>query len=920
MPTLPPLERVPGPLRERARRLLTLSPWFGRLTRELDAAGWRALCRPIDEARLPASTGAWLPDAPNDLPFAEAMRRLRECKHRGLRHVIWWELGLHGPVEDSYRALSAWADGLLETALTLARQTLAPRYGRLPGGRFTVIGLGKLGGRELNLGSDVDLLFVWGPPETGPASTVDGRRSVPAEVYFNELSRTLIRLFDERTPDGQVWPVDMRLRPGGAGAPLSLNIEATLDHYLNYGQTWERAMLIKARTVAGDRELGQDFIERLRPFIYRRYLDYSAVAALAEMKRRIDGQHGHRELGPGFDVKRGRGGIREIEFTIQAMQLLHGGRIPSLRIPESGRALAGLVDAGLVDARDADALSAAYDLWRRVEHSIQARQGERTQRLPDDYADYLGATLDITGVDETLTAHADRVHAIFTHRVLPIDEGRERNIDWLTAPPWPAHGVDRDRREAFAGALERIRATLDRGLLPERSHGQVRAILAAAMPRWLDDDNGPQAIDAFADLLISIAGRANWIDLLATHEGARTWLIGVLSASRYLSRQIVDHPELLEWPLLAERGETTIDTLCGEMEAIARDAGDEGEALRRLGRLVELARIECALLIDAQRADAMEIGAWLSEIADRAVQTCQRLTLSALGLPETFPITAVALGKHGSREMSLTSDLDLIFIFDMQAARSSMEGRERDPHETAQRIGRRLIRQLSGRPPFSAGYDFDGRLRPSGSSGILVTTLEGFADYQFNEAQTWEHQALCRARPVSGPGPLRQAVEAIVDAVVERPRDRESLARDVVAMRRKMIGHLARRDPSVIDLKQDPGGLVDIEFIAQFQRLLHHGRSRSTTGMLAEAIPSVSDAEGRDLAWLDETYRLYRRIDNALRVELWLSSSRIPRTADAPAWTTLGRHLGLADPDVLMQRMQGVHECFVRLLGDPAAG
>jgi len=497
------LDHVPEDLLPDARRLLAISPRFSSLMRTATEEECRALFVGLDRAVLPDAGEVWLPACDSEA-LVECMAHLRRCKRRGLRHYIWWELGLHGDIEDSSRAIANFASGLLQQALEMAGRLIAPRYGRLQHGSFCIIGLGKLGGRELNLGSDVDLLFIW----QGQGSTCEGRTSVPAAEYFAHLSRMLIRLMSERSADGIVWPVDMRLRPGGDSAAIALSLDATLTHYLEYGQTWERAMLIKARPVAGDEKLGRQFIEGVVPFIYRRYLDYTTVASLADMKRRIDGQAGTGGVAAGFDVKRGRGGIREIEFIIQSMQLLHAGRNPALRVQSSMQALARLAEAGVIDADDAASLKQAYCFWRRIEHAIQARRGEQTHRLPDDFVDYLNRANAITDIERQMVSRALFVESEFNKHVMPVGNGEYTGRNWLAGSHADLNALAEADRNRMTIALKNIEAYLSRGLLPERSRTEVERILDQAMPCWLDDANGVTALEAFAELIHAIAGRA----------------------------------------------------------------------------------------------------------------------------------------------------------------------------------------------------------------------------------------------------------------------------------------------------------------------------------------------------------------------------------------------------------------------------
>lgn len=901
------LQYSPASLHADIQRLCAISQQFTALMRNADESECSELFRPLDEALLPDGSESWVP-ACDSSDLVTCLSHLRRCKHRGHRHLIWWEMGLHGDMDESCRAIADLASGVMDEALRMAERLIAPRYGRIEGGSFCVIGLGKLGGRELNLGSDVDPLFLW----QGEGSSVEGRQSIPASEYYMHLSRMLIRLISERTVDGIVWPVDMRLRPGGDGAAIALHLEATLSHYLEYGQTWERAMLIKARPVAGDMALGQAFIDGIAPFIFRRYLDYTTVSALADMKRRIDGQAGFGGIAPGFDVKRGRGGVREIEFIIQSLQLLHAGRDEKLRVQSSMIAIDRLMQAGVIGEEDVDDLKSAYRFWRRIEHAIQSRRGEQTHKLPEDYADYLIAATGINDIEQQMVHHAAIVEDAFSKFVKPVGEDGVEERDWLSGSQQGLDALAEVDRERMRLALERIDSWLSRGLLPERSRVQTGRILQQAMPKWLDDENGISALEAFTDLIHAISGRATWIDLLSTHQGALDWLIGVLSASRYLADHIARDPSWLEWPLMSEHGEVDIKAICAGLNAL-NDFDDVEQTLADIGRGVDKGRLLCALAVDAHASDAMTIGDWMADIADAATAAVIRLCLFQMDLPKDFPFVALAMGKHGSHEMGLVSDLDMVFVFVHDDPREMLGKRSMGEH--AQRIGRRAIQYLTAPPPFGAGFEFDARLRPSGSSGVLVTSLIGFHDYQLREAQTWEHQALCRARAVAGPDESRAAVENIVVEILDQQRDHQTLAADVMEMRCKMLEHLASKSDTVINLKHDAGGLVDIEFLAQYARLAFGGSARRTIDVL-HALPNSAPEVWREAgSWLAATYLDYRQMENALRVELWRSIGTLPNDPDATEWETMRRHAAIQAPQLLLERMLRVHQCFHRLLG-----
>ncbi len=859
---------------------------------------------------LPDGSQRWVPACDSDDPVV-CMRHLRLCKQNGMRHIIWWELGVHGDIETSWLAISDFASGLMKQALTIAKRLLEARFGHPNNGQFCVIALGKLGGHELNLGSDVDPLFIW----NGEGETSVGKRRIPVAEYYGHLSRMLIRLMSERTQHGLVWPMDMRLRPGGDAATICMNLDATVSWYRECGQTWERAMLLKARAVAGDMRLGAAFMADMAPFIYRRYLDYTTVTALADMKRRIDAQAGACDMVPGFDVKRGKGGIREIEFVIQSMQLLHGGRDPELRIQSSMSALSRLAKAGLMRKDEETALHGAYRFWRCIEHAIQARTGEQTHRLPTDFSEYLPKATGIHDIARDMLTHATSVSGIFAEHIMPVDEGGVSEQDWLDhARPEALKASDKVSRARMRLALDKIDAHLSRGLLPERSRHELEVILNAAMPRWLDDANGVTAIEAFADLVHSIAGRATWIDFLATHQGALNWLIGVLSASRYVADHIVRDPSWLEWPLAVERGDADIQHVCSGLGRL-RTFDDVGQTLASIGRRVDRARLLCALAIDAHTADPLAIGTWMADVADAATDTVLRLCRDQMRLPDNFPLVALAMGKHGSREMGLVSDLDMVFVLVHESPDDALAGHSIWEH--AQRLGRRMIRYLSAKPPFGAGFEFDARLRPSGSSGMLVTNLVGFRDYQLHRAQTWEHQALCRARAIAGPEAACVAADAVVDEVLDQSSGAiDKLAGKIYQMRRKMLEHLASKRTNVINLKQDLGGLVDIEFAAQFARLAFGGNHRGTVEILrrmalADHAPGVWKMHA---GWLADRWLDYRWMENVLRVELWRSVSSLPVDARCAEWETLRRHTKIRSPEQLRDTMKQVHARFKCLL------
>jgi len=896
------------------RHLASISPYFLELMRDVSEQEIAALFLDEKQATLPDANTPWVPDQSFD-SINDAMLALRRCKRSGMRHLLWWELGLHGDIEASARHLALWAGGLLQAAMSIAAELIKSRFGELEEGRFTIIGLGKLGGMELNAGSDVDILFIW---QSSATATSGGRQQVTPQEYYQQLSRMIIRLMSENSIGGVVWPVDMRLRPGGDGTAICLNLDATLDHYCDYGQTWERAMLIKAAPAAGDISLGNEFLEGVRPFIFRRYLDYTTVQALARMKQRIDAQGSLHTIGEGFDVKRGRGGIREIEFFIQSMQLLHAGRNPKLQTHPSMQSLDLLCQHGLVLPDDRDTLRSAYRFWRRVEHAIQSRKGEQTHKLPADYESYLNSALATGNISDEMHRHAEAVHAIFAGQFSEVELEQGYDTAWLEMSE-PAladelnHLNDEELNRVYL-AMRKMDTQLDRGVLPERSRDQVEKIVALCMQAWRVDANGVQAIEQLANLFQNIAGRATWIDLLATHESVLNWLIGMLSASSYIAEHLVKNPSWLEWPIESERGAGRMNNILRQFDELDPGTLDEELFLAELGRLTDQTRLTCAVEIASDDdTDPLVIGGWVSDCADRATIAAQRLTMHQFGLPQDFPFVAVAMGKHGSRSMGLVSDLDMVFIYLCKdPGEAGPEGRSM--RDWAQRIGRRMIQHLTLKPPFGAGFEFDSRLRPSGAKGALVTTLANFEEYQQSEAQTWEHQALTRARPVTGTERDRSATAEVIRHVLDQPRDLKLLAADVRSMREKMVEHLSSTKASQINIKQDPGGLVDIEFLAQYARLAFGGDEKGTAGIFGKLPDSAPDNWKEAAELLVSAFLDYRRMENALRVHLWASVGRLPADDSASEWETLRRHAPIKSVAELTERMVQVRGLYIELL------
>jgi len=369
---------------------------------------------PKERCLLPHQHKECIPQIDASLSLKQTMKRMRQCKNKGLRHTLWWEIGVSGSVLRSACSLSLWADHFLQTAIIQAEHLLHPQFGHMEGGRFCIIGLTKLGGVELNLKSHLNLLFIW----DSPSLYSNGAEKIPAQDFYTRKAKLIIQMMSEVTEDGLVWPVDMQLRPEGQTSPICQNLSTTLNHYHHHGKTWERMMLTKARAVAGNLDLADQFIEKVQPFIYRAHMDYSTIQDLTDMKNVIDTdtQKAPTDIQTGFNIKYGKGSIREIEFTVQSLQLLHAKRYPQLQLTNSMDTLAALQNSGLLSNTKAQELHRSYVVWRMIEHALQARLGEQNYFLENDYESYLFQARRLECPTLIMQKHANITHRYFAEQ------------------------------------------------------------------------------------------------------------------------------------------------------------------------------------------------------------------------------------------------------------------------------------------------------------------------------------------------------------------------------------------------------------------------------------------------------------------------------------------------------------------------
>jgi glutamate-ammonia-ligase adenylyltransferase len=812
-------------------------------------------------------------------------------------------------VEDVTAELSALAAAALDAAIRFHGRRLLARHGppagregAEPGAGFCAIAMGKLGSRELNFSSDVDLVYVY----DGDGAT-SGAGSVTHFAFYAKLAELVTESLAKVTEDGFVFRVDLNLRPDGQNGPIVNSVRAAELYYQSFGRTWERNALVKARPAAGDLAAGEALLRALEPFVWRRSLDLDVVAEIHAMKRRIDARAGAEG---GADLKLGRGGIREAEFFVSALQLLHGGRAAALRERAVLPALDRLLFAGVVPARHRDLLADAYLFLRRAEHRVQMVDGAHTHRLPPE-GERLGLARamgfpDAPSFEAALGAHRDQVAALFADLLGSSADAPPLDPELaLLADP----EVEPARREALAaarGLVDPPRALASLETLARRrtpfSPGADPGAAVALLADALGTPDPDQALAQLADFAAALRNPEPYFRLLAEHRRVARLLLSLFGTSDFLSKRFVRHPELLD-VLLREDGvalekarpvlATELAERLAALDEVGREAHDADVRLERhLGELrrwrnEEILRI--ALHDIAGTIDLASVQTQLTFVAELALAHCLALAeeeAAARGRMPPGRLCVVAMGKLGGRELGYHSDLDLVFLYPGAAA----EG-----HERSARLAQRLLAFLQ--MPLREGrlYQIDTRLRPSGSQGALVIGVEGFARYHLGEAQLWERQALLRARPVAGDAPLFEEVRArVLDRALYGRGEDPALAAEIRRMRERIEAELAGERTRGKNPKMGRGGLVDVEFAAQYLQLRHggaHPAIRTTTTPVALArlraaglLPEAAHAA------LAEGYAFLRRVELRLRIVHDFPIAHLP--SGGPALAQLARRLG----------------------------
>jgi glutamate-ammonia-ligase adenylyltransferase len=834
---------------------------------------------------------------------ADALKLLRRWRRREMLRIAWRDIVAAASVRETLRDVSILADACIRAAARAARTQLADTFGvpRTAAGaeaELVVLGMGKLGGRELNFSSDVDLVFLFeGAGET------DGPRSIDNQDYFTRLGRELIRLLDARTEEGFVFRVDMRLRPFGDSGPLVVSLASLEDYLHQHGRDWERYAWIKARAIVGEKAYEAANQEFVRPFVYRRYLDFGVFESLRDMKTLIAREVARRDLQD--DLKLGMGGIREVEFIVQSMQLVRGGSDRRLQCAGLLEVMPMLKGTKSLSGEEVTELTDAYLLLRKAENAVQMIRDEQQHSIPSEPSDRarLCLNLGVTGWPAA-SARIETVRRSVTRQFESLLLGGpeaqrkigEEALGWLesegvdVAQELAQSGFPAAEIPAVAGQLELYRHAAPYRRLDEAGRRRLRVILQRLLNRAASHAAPATVVERVLRVLDAIGARSSYLALLKEQPPALDRLIDVCAISGFLARQIAEFPLLLDELIDANAFDElpSRDGFIRELEARterlpADDPEREVEALRTFQKV---AVFSTALADLTGRLPLMRVSDRLTDIAELIVQCCMDLAWQQMtkmhGVPHcgesrdaarTVKVAVAGYGKLGGWELGYGSDLDLVFLHDSAGEYQQTDGaRPIDNGVFFLRLGQRIVHLLTMHSAAGRLYEVDMRLRPNGKGGFLMTGIDAFEQYQHYEAWTWEHQALLRARAVGGDGALCRRFEAVRKAALCQAVRRDSLRKDVLEMRRRMRRELAQTDASRFDIKQDPGGIGDIEFLVQYwvlgaaaehpELIAHSDNIRQLEGL---AVAGIVDSE--TARWLRETYINYRTILHHLSLE-----------------------------------------------------
>ncbi len=872
---------------------------------------------------------------------ASAMRAVRRAKQEAALAIALADLGGVWAVAEVTEALTATADACLRAAVRFLLAE-AHRQGKIAladpedpeaGSGWIVLAMGKHGARELNYSSDIDLIVLY---DRDVAPLPEG---ADIATFFVRLTRRLVKILQERTADGYAFRTDLRLRPDPGATPVALSVLAALQYYESMGQNWERAAMIKARAAAGDIAAGERFLKELRPYVWRKYLDYAAIRDIHSIKRQIHAHKGHGKVAvAGHNVKLGRGGIREIEFFVQTQQLIAGGRNPQLRGRSTVKMLDALVDLGWLEPKVRDDLAIAYEMLRRVEHRIQMVADEQTHTLPDspEGLDRIGRMMGYPDGRRFAAALRMRLTAVAKHYADLFEDEGDLSTE-TGSMVFTGDDDDPETLKTLAGLGYQRPAEVTRavrswhfGRYPATRSTRSREILTEITPRLLAALAATEAADhafaAFDSFLARLPAGVQLFSLLSQNEALMDLLATIMGTAPRLADIVARRPHVMDAllePAFFERVPTREELA----ERLAFSLGESAAFEEALDRARIFGQEQMFLVgvrvlsgtIGARRAGevfARLAGLLVGALLDAATAELER----AHGKVPGGRAVVVAMGKLGGREMTAASDLDLMLLYDHDPEATGSDGkRPLAPSHYYARLTQRLVSALSAPTAEGKLYEVDFRLRPSGNAGPLATHVEAFERYQETDAWTWEHMALTRARVIAGPPDLAARVDEIVRRTIARPRDGAAIRADVADMRARIEAEKPAAD--AFDLKLARGGLIDVEFIAQALQLIHAAdrpeivSTNTEAALVAAAEAGVLDRADADV--LVPAIRLYHDLTQVLRLAIAGPFRRaeapggvlslVTRAGGMPSMETLEAHL--------VETEAAVRAVFERIIG-----
>ena len=762
--------------------------------------------------------------------LASALRQLRK---RVMLRVMLRDLAGLADLDEVMSTMTTLAEVAIQQAQRCISHVLAPQFGVPTGAQsgqpqeLLVIGMGKLGGGELNVSSDIDLIFVY--PEDGETS---GPRQLSNHEYFARMGKRIIALINDLTGDGYVFRVDMRLRPYGDSGPLVMSFAALEEYLVSQGREWERYAWIKARVVSPpDTAPGVELMQLARPFVFRKYLDFGVFESMRKLHAQIRAEVARRDRGN--NIKLGPGGIREIEFIAQVFQLIRGGREPGLRIRPTQKVLRQLAASGELGDDIVQRLDAAYVFLRNLEHRLQYLDDQQTQELPDDTASQAMVAESLGYADyPALLAELDPLRRFVSQQFEAVFGNRQADTQvewWRDGMPQNevAEALQRSGYRQADGLAERLLQLRNSGRyrqLPDLSRQRLDRLIPRLSELSLTTERPDQVFPRLLDLLENIARRASYLAFLSEFPQVLPRLVRIAAASRWACDYLTQHPILLDELLDAREFYTPPDwaALDAQLSERLADCGDDTERQIDTLHQFQQSQIFHLLAMDVQDLLPLEtLSDHLSDLADLLLRHVLALCWHALPSRhrESPRFSIIAYGKLGGRELGYASDLDLIFLYDDEVP---------DAAAIYARLGKRISSMLSSYTASGRLYEVDLRLRPNGDSGLLVSSVAAFEEYQHQHAWVWEHQALTRARFCAGDPEIGAAFTRIRREVLQQPRDLAKLRTEIVAMRQRM--HEGHPNPTgLFDIKHDSGGMVDIEFMVQFIILAHAGTHPALT-------------------------------------------------------------------------------------------